>query len=298
MGHTRALLFLCIGSLLLSGCHAGFWDTFQVTYGIQNVHPNDSTGSVEMALTADGVGPTFTTWNTYLFGSFKCQIKLVPGNSAGTVSAFFLTSPDSTTDGSANQHDEIDFEFLGNVSGQPYKVQTNIFANGTGGREEQMYLWFDPTADYHTYQVIWNHKLVLWLVDSIPIRVYNNIENLSPLTFPTFRPMGVSTCIYDASDWATESGRVRVNYAYAPFSLNFVAFDFEACVAQGQSVGSCGTNYSGNWWEGSEYQTFNSDWQNQMAWVREYYLQYDYCLDTNRYQTPPVECSYDHALSY
>lgn len=60
-----------------------------------------------------------------------------------------------------NIRDELDFEFLGNRSGQPYTVQTNVYARGKGDREQRVNLWFDPALNYHNYTIEWNHMRVL-----------------------------------------------------------------------------------------------------------------------------------------
>ncbi|RYR27594.1 hypothetical protein HN51_061205 [Arachis hypogaea] len=58
-------------------------------------------------------------------------------------------------------HNEFDFEFLGNTTGEPYSVKTNVYVNGVGNREQRLNLWFDPTKDFHSYSFFWNQRQVM-----------------------------------------------------------------------------------------------------------------------------------------
>ncbi|KAI3467839.1 hypothetical protein Pfo_024502 [Paulownia fortunei] len=99
------------------------------------------------------------------------NIKMVPGDSAGTVTAFYLSFQNS-------EHDEIDFEFLGNRTGQPYTLQTNVYTGGKGDKGQRIYLWFDPTKEYHPY----------CLVESLPDCVSLLVASTSLLYLRAFKP--------------------------------------------------------------------------------------------------------------
>ncbi|PIN04485.1 Xyloglucan:xyloglucosyl transferase [Handroanthus impetiginosus] len=183
------------------------------------------------------------------------QIKLVPGNSAGIVVAFY---------------DGVDFEFLGIVPGQPYILQTNVHVNGFDDREQRIRLWFDPTKDFHAYSVLWNLYQILFMVDWAPMRTYRNDEDkgstdwvypiilisigpyhIVPNTrwvyerrpsvpYPKRQPLSLQMSIWNGEDWTRDGGRDRIDCTKAPFGRLF-------------------------------------------RWVRKYFLMYDYCQDNRRF---------------
>ncbi|XVF16076.1 hypothetical protein REPUB_Repub10bG0000300 [Reevesia pubescens] len=142
-------------------------------------------------------GTGFQSKGFYLFGHFSMHIKMVPGDSAGTVTAFYLSSQNS-------EHDEIDFEFLGNRTGQPYILQTNVYTRGKGDREQRIYLWFDPTKEYHTYSVLWNMYQIVFFVDDVPIRVFKNNKDLG-------------------------GGLEKTDWSKAPFIASYKGFNIDGC---------------------------------------------------------------------
>ncbi|KAL5224009.1 hypothetical protein ABZP36_010648 [Zizania latifolia] len=106
----------------------------------------------EIGLTMDrSSGAGFSSKSMYGSGFFHMRIKLPAGYTAGVVTAYYLVSePES------GGQDEVDLEFLGDKEGNPITLQTNVFVNGHGDREQRLRLWFDPAADFHDYSILWN----------------------------------------------------------------------------------------------------------------------------------------------
>uniref|UniRef100_J3MRE9 Xyloglucan endotransglucosylase/hydrolase n=1 Tax=Oryza brachyantha TaxID=4533 RepID=J3MRE9_ORYBR len=202
-------------------------------------------------------GSGFRSRDAYLYARFDIDIMLVANNSAGTVTSLYLMPEDVPWE----YHDEVDLEFLGNVTGEPYTLHTNIFANGVGGREQQFRLWFDPTADFHTYSIVWNPKHIMILVDGVPLREYRN-EAARGVAFPTWQKMKVQGSLWNADDWAS---------------------------APPPGVAWCGDEPPESPW--FEQQAAGDAAALRRA--REEHMLYDYCADANRFKHTglPVECT-------
>ncbi|EFJ15245.1 hypothetical protein SELMODRAFT_422922 [Selaginella moellendorffii] len=230
-------------------------------------------------------GAEFGSKRSYLFGHLKMQMKLVANDSAGTVTAFYMASH-------TENRDEFDFEFLGNRSGQPYALQTNIYVNGTGGREQRILLWFDPSLDYHTYSVLWNQYQVIFFVDDTPVRVFRNNSHLGvPYAFS--QPMRIFGSMWNGEQWATVGGLEKTNWNYAPFIASFQDFAIDGCDPS-SSPGDPGFCFSsGNrnhWWDEEKYRVLDVGQLDNLGSIVRNYTIYDYCTDTKRYSPVPPEC--------
>ncbi|EFH41236.1 hypothetical protein ARALYDRAFT_496809 [Arabidopsis lyrata subsp. lyrata] len=263
----------------ISARPATFVDDFKAAWSESHIRQMDGGKAIQLVLD-QSTGCGFASKRKYLFGRVSMKIKLIPGDSAGTVTAFYMNSDTATV------RDELDFEFLGNRSGQPYSVQTNIFAHGKGDREQRVNLWFDPSLDYHTYTILWSHKHIVFYVDDVPIREYKNNEAKN-IAYPTSQPMGVYSTLWEADDWATRGGLEKIDWSKAPFYAYYKDFDIEGCPVPGPTF--CPSNPH-NWWEGYAYQSLNALEARRYRWVRVNHMVYDYCTDRSRFPVPPPEC--------
>ncbi|XP_017970836.1 PREDICTED: xyloglucan endotransglucosylase/hydrolase 2 [Theobroma cacao] len=279
-----SILLLSLFVFTLTTCSKGnFYENFDVTWGgDQRAKILHGGQLLTLSLDKDS-GSGFRSKHTYLFGRIDMQIKLVPGNSAGTVTTYYLTSE-------GPNHDEIDFEFLGNLSGDPYTLHTNVYSQGKGNREQQFYLWFDPTKAFHTYSIVWNRQRIIFMVDNIPIRVFNNMESIG-VPFPSNQPMRIYSSLWNADDWATRGGLVKTDWTHAPFTASYRNFNANACIWS-SSQSSCASqstdSLQANAWED---QTLGAADRNRIRWVQNKFMVYNYCTDLKRFpQGLPPEC--------
>jgi beta-glucanase (GH16 family) len=273
-----AIWFLAVAAVSA----ANFNQDVSITWGGGRANIQDSGNLLTLSLDQTS-GSGFQTVNQYMFGKFDIQMKLVPGNSAGTVTTYYLSSAGSS-------HDEIDLEFLGNLSGDPYVLHTNVFTKGKGNREQQFYLWFDPTKDFHTYSILWNPVTIVISVDGTPIRQFKNMAS-SGVSFPNGQPMWLYSSLWDADSWATRGGLVKTDWTQAPFTASYRNYNAQACIwSSSSSSSSCtkSTSNSNSWMS----QSLDNTAQARIKSVQNNYMIYNYCTDTKRFpQGFPPECS-------
>ncbi|KAL6981497.1 putative xyloglucan endotransglucosylase/hydrolase protein 30 [Sarracenia purpurea var. burkii] len=262
---------------------------FDPLFGDSNLIRSSDDRSLGLVLN-QYTGSGFKSSDLYNHGFFSARIKLPSEYTAGVVVAFYTTNGDIFE----KTHDELDFEFLGNIRGKRWRFQTNVYGNGSTsrGREERYYLWFDPSREYHRYSILWTNKTVIFYIDEVPIREIVRSAAMAG-DYPS-KPMSLYATIWDASDWATSGGKYKVNYKYAPFVAEFTDFSLHGCAVdpiQEVLSGSCSPN--DDQIESADYATVTPGRRAAMMKFRRKFMYYSYCYDTLRYSIPPPECVID-----
>ncbi|KAL8506293.1 hypothetical protein ACS0TY_017241 [Phlomoides rotata] len=269
---------LLVLSIFFTCASANFLGDADITYGGDSVNILEAGRTLTLSLDQTS-GTGFQSKKEYLFGRFDMQLNLVPANSAGTVTTFYLSSVGAG-------HDEIDFEFLGNLRTKPNSSHQNP---GKGDKEQQFRLWFNPTSSFHTYSILWNSQRIIFLIDNIPIRVYNNHEAIGT-PFPKKQPMRVYCSLWNADDWATQGGRVKADWSKAPFVATYRNFNINACATGGSCDGKSmdSSNTEATTWRTKE---LDARERNRLRWVQQKHIVYNYCSDSNRFAKGfPAKC--------
>lgn len=260
---------------------------YNVFFGGHNIHATNNGSSTDLILDKSS-GSGLATKNKFYHGFFNAALKLPSGFTSGVVIAFYL----SNSDVFPKNHDEIDFELLGHEKRRDWVLQTNLYGNGSvsTGREEKVYLWFDPTTSFHDYSILWNSHHIVFLVDNIPVREIVNNKAISSV-YPT-KPMSVYLTIWDGSEWATHGGKYGVDYKYAPFIVSMKDVEVEGCIQHSNVATSCSRKPSSlDPVDGEEFSKLSEKQVAAMDWSRRKHLFYAYCKDTSRYKVMPPECN-------
>ncbi|KAM7271174.1 hypothetical protein ACFE04_030388 [Oxalis oulophora] len=259
-----------------------FYEHYEPLWGNNHVTPSFQDRQIQLTMDQSS-GSGFKSKLGYGSGFFHMRIRIPNKDTAGVITAYYLTSLDDNV----KTHDEFDFEFLGNRIGKPVTLQTNVYTNGVGDREERMNLWFDPSADFHDYRILWNSHQIVFYVDKTPIRVFKNINGVQ---YPK-KPMKVIASLWNGESWATDGGKEKINWNYSPFVASFQGFNVDACVAYDDSSAERCRSDTGYYWNAEKLWKLHKKQRQAYEEVRGKYLNYGYCSDKNRYPTPPPECN-------
>ncbi|XP_064968385.1 probable xyloglucan endotransglucosylase/hydrolase protein 28 [Musa acuminata AAA Group] len=260
-----------------------FEEGYTQLFGDSNLILHQDGQTVHLSLD-QRTGAGFASQGLYLHGFFSASIKLPADYAAGVVVAFYMSNGDVFE----KTHDELDFEFLGNIRGREWRVQTNVYGNGSTavGREERYGLWFDPTENYHQYSILWSNERIIFYIDNTPIREVVRTQTMGG-DFPS-KPMSLYATIWDGSTWATSGGRYKVNYKFAPYVVEFTDLVLHGCVVDPSNHNrACLESNAGVY----NAMMISTDQRAAMERFRKKHMTYSYCHDRIRYPTPSPECT-------
>ncbi|KAK6140476.1 hypothetical protein DH2020_025789 [Rehmannia glutinosa] len=223
-------------------------------------------------------GSGFQSSDLYNHGFFSAKIKLPSDYTAGIVVAFYTTNGDIFR----KTHDELDFEFLGNIKGKH-------------GDFRQICMEMEAQAEEEKRDIIYGLTLLKSSTVTAyfgPPRILRKNDAMGA-DFPS-KPMRLYATIWDASDWATSGGKYRANYQYAPFVAEFTDLVLHGCATDTlEEVVATGCAQRDGQLASADFATITPKQKLAMKKFRSKYMYYSYCYDTLRYPVPPPECVID-----
>lgn len=125
----------------------------------------------------------------------------------------------------------------------------------------------------------------LW-VDGTPIREYKNMSSTG-IPYLSQKPMRIHGSIFNGEGWATEGGRIKVNWTAAPFTVSYKSFSSEAFNWDDQKFTSVRGDHPWMW------EKLDLANKKKMMDVRKKFMIYDYCQHQEKYPKGsfPPECT-------
>ncbi|KAJ6349159.1 hypothetical protein OIU77_006694 [Salix suchowensis] len=199
-------------------------------------------------------GAGFQSKSKYMFGKVTVQIKLVEGDSAGTVTAFYMSSEeqrlnlwfDPTKDFHSysllwNQRQVV---FL--VDETPIRLHTNMENKG---------IPFPKDQAMGVYSSIWNADD--WATQGGRVK--------------------------------TEWSHAPFVASYKGFEID--ACECPVSVAAADNAKKCSSSGEKRfWWDEPASSELNTHQSHQLLWVKANHMVYDYCSDAARFPATPPEC--------
>ncbi|MBU2960341.1 family 16 glycosylhydrolase [Citreicella sp. C3M06] len=189
----------------------------------------------EVALTFDGTdlsGKPFTgaeiqSIDSFSYGTYEVQMQA--SDVSGVVSAFFLFNSEYF---GADEHNEIDIEFLGNdttvMNINYYHGDSNLGASGS----VQVALGFDAASAMHTYSIEWMPDGIRWYADGTLL--YEIDSATAPIAVPD-EDMRIYSSLWTGAeqleDWhgpIDEDATAQVNLS----SVSYVPYAVESAGAE------------------------------------------------------------------
>ncbi|XP_022861692.1 xyloglucan endotransglucosylase/hydrolase protein 2-like [Olea europaea var. sylvestris] len=130
------VIFSIAGAYSIKAAEVPFNQNYVPAWGGDHIKVLDQGRQVQLLIDRSS-GAGFRSKQFFGSGLFRILMKIPSKNTKGILTTFFLTS--ATPNQPVKNHDELDFEFLGS-NDKGYALNTNVFANDFGGREQQFRL--------------------------------------------------------------------------------------------------------------------------------------------------------------
>ncbi|TQE06061.1 hypothetical protein C1H46_008371 [Malus baccata] len=112
-----------------------------------------------------------------------------------------------------------------------------------------------------------------WLMN---FQQFRNLESFGT-PFPKNQAMILYSSLWNADNWATRGGLVKIDWTQSPFTASYM--NFNPCIWS-YGTSSCDSNSNKGAWYWKNLNIADQGW---IQWVQKNYMIYNYCTDVNQF---------------